>query len=153
MGIEVERKFMVGTLDGVELGPGRRLRQGYLAEEGDVEVRVRIAADEAELTVKAGGGLSRTEVTCPLSADEAEALWAHTSGRQLDKTRHLVPVDGGTAEVDLYSGALEGLTVVEVEFDQADAAARFVPPPWFGEELTGRAEWKNAALARRTSTV
>jgi adenylate cyclase len=151
MGIELERKFAVTSLDGVILGDGERLRQGYLASEGEVEVRVRIRPKDAELTVKAGRGLARTEVTCPLALDEAEALWDHTAGRRLEKTRHLVEVDGGTAEVDVYAAALEGLRVVEVEFADEAGAARFVPPTWFGEELTGRPEWSNDALARRSA--
>ena len=39
-----------------------RLRQGYVAEENDVDVRIRIADATSTLTVKAGRGLDLTEV-------------------------------------------------------------------------------------------
>jgi CYTH domain-containing protein len=55
---------------------------------------------------------------------------------------------GHVAEVDLYAGALAGLCVVEVEFSSETDAAAFIPPAWFGRELTGQRGWNNAALAR-----
>ncbi len=146
---EIERKFLVSELPPPPvLGPGAGLRQGYLAEEAGVEVRVRIADGEARLTVKAGSGLTRTEVEISIAAADAEALWPLTAGRRVEKRRHRVHVDGGVAEVDVYGGALAGLVVVEVEFDDREGAARFVPPAWFGEEVTGNPAWSNASLAR-----
>jgi CYTH domain-containing protein len=149
MAVEVERKFLVATPpDPDVLGPGVALRQGYLAEEGDVETRIRIAPADAWFTIKAGRGTSRVEVEVPVEVAEAESLWPHTAGRRVEKVRHRVPVTGGVAEVDRYGGQLDGLWTVEVEFDSDSAAAAFVPPPWFGPELTGADGWSNAALAR-----
>ena len=153
MAVEIERKFTVASLSGLHLGAGTAIRQGYLAEEGDVEVRVRITPERAALTVKAGVGLRRTEVERELDIDEAEALWPHTEGRRLEKVRYRVALAEVVAEVDVYGGALDGLVVVEVEFGSEDAAAAFVPPPWFGEEVTALGGWKNADLARRPPTV
>lgn len=152
MTIEIERKFILSEAPGAgKLGAGVHLRQGYLAEEEPVEVRVRITPAEATLTVKAGSGISRTEVDVPISIEQADALWPHTVGRRIDKTRHRVTLDtplGNMADVDVYGGALAGLCVVEVEFHSEAAAAAFSPPAWFGRELTGVPGWSNAALAR-----
>lgn len=149
MGVEIERKYLVDEppADDV-LGPGVPLRQGYLAGEGDVETRIRIGPGWARLTVKAGRGVARTEVELDVPVEEAEALWPHTSGRQLEKVRHRVPVPGGVAEVDRYEAALAGLWTVEVEFPSAAAADDFTPPAWFGRELTDVDGWSNGALAR-----
>jgi CYTH domain-containing protein len=150
--IETERKFILPEAPpGEQLGAGVHLRQGYLAEEDTVEVRVRITSSDATFTVKAGTGISRTEVDVPITIEQAEALWPHTVGRRIDKTRYRVALDdplGHVAEVDLYAGALAGLCVVEVEFDSETEAAAFVTPGWFGRELTGERGWSNAALAR-----
>ena len=78
-------------------------------------------------------------------------MWPHTPGRRIDKTRYRVALDdplADVAEVDLYAGELAGLCVVEVEFGSETEAAAFVPPDWFGRELTGEPGWSNAALAR-----
>lgn len=149
MTTEIERKFVVAAGPAPEvLGPGEQLRQGYLAEEGPVEVRVRIAGSGAVLTVKAGRGLTRTEVEVPIGPAEAEALWAHTEGRRIEKVRHRVDVGGATADVDVYGGALAGLRTAEVEFASEAEAAAFTPPAWWDDEVTGAHGWGNAALAR-----
>jgi adenylate cyclase len=149
MAAEIERKWVAArTPNRDRLGTGTPLRQGYLAIDGDVAVRVRIAPDEAWVTIKAGDdGLRRTEVELAVDADEAEELWAHTAGR-IEKVRHDVPIDDATAVVDVFGGALAGLCVVEVEFPTEAEAEAFVAPDWFGQEVTGRAEWTNASLSR-----
>jgi adenylate cyclase len=58
-------------------------------------------------------------------------------------------VDKHQSEVDVYAGPLAGLCVTEVEFNSEADAGAFVPPAWFGLELTGKPGWSNAALARR----
>jgi CYTH domain-containing protein len=150
MAEEIERKFLVATAPEAEvLGAGAQLRQGYLALDGDVEVRVRLAGAAAWLTIKAGSGLARTEVELPLAPSDAEVLWAITAGRRVEKVRHAVAIaEEVTAEVDRYQGDLDGLCTVEVEFADQQQAHAFVPPPWFGRELTGDPGWSNAALAQ-----
>ena len=150
--IEIERKFVLSEIPraGV-LGTGEALRQGYVAEEDDVAVRVRITERAATLTVKAGRGLTRTEVEVAISRDDAEALWPHTEGRRIDKTRHRVAhgdLGDRVADIDVYAGALAGLCTAEVEFGSEDDARAFSPPSWFGREVTGEAGWSNSALAR-----
>jgi adenylate cyclase len=145
--MEIERKFRVEVENVPPLGEGTRLRQAYVAVDGDVEVRVRDKGGTHLLTVKGGGGVERTEVEIEIDAASFDELWRLAPGRRIEKVRHDVPVDDHTAEVDLYAGGLDGLAVVEVEFDSRQEADGFVPPPWFGEELTGDPRWSNAALA------
>lgn len=149
MSTEIERKFLVDQLPAdVDPGPGVRLRQGYLAEDRDVEVRVRITDASSILTIKAGRGLARTEVEAEVGGDDAEALWIHTAGRRIEKVRYRITVDGGVAELDVYGGALAGLSTVEVEFASVGDARAFEPPAWFGSEVTDDIRWTNASLAR-----
>jgi adenylate cyclase len=148
--VEIERKFRVHDPDGEVPGPlghGTRLRQAYVAVDGDVEVRVRDKGGTYLLTVKGGRGVERTEVEVEVDAAAFDELWRLAPDRRIDKTRHELPLGTHTAELDLYAGALAGLAVVEVEFDSREEADGFVPPPWFGEELTGDPRWSNAALA------
>ena len=79
MAAEIERKWVADGHRPRTLGEGTPLRQGYLAIDGGVTVRVRIAPDGAWLTIKAGGDeLDRIEVEITLDLDEAEELWPHT---------------------------------------------------------------------------
>ena len=144
---EIERKFRVARVP-TGLGDGTSLRQAYVAVEGDVEVRVRSDGTHHILTVKGGAGLERDEVEVAIDPSVFADLWRLAGDRQLEKTRHRVELDGLTAELDLYTGALAGLAVVEVEFASRQEAEAFDPPDWFGAELTGAAGWSNAALAR-----
>jgi adenylate cyclase len=146
--LEIERKFLVDA-DRVpaDLTAGVPMRQGYLAQEGNVEARVRTPM-EATLTVKAGKGLSRTEVEVVIAVTDAEALWLHTDGRRIDKQRTALTLGPNVVEVDLYAGDLTGLCTAEVEFANEEVAATFVPPDWFGADVTGQSAWSNASLAR-----
>jgi adenylate cyclase len=143
---EIERKFRVREVPDAP-GQGTRLRQAYLALDGDVEVRVRDQGGTHGLTVKGGRGMQRTEVEVAIGPDEFDELWDLAPDRRIDKTRHRITVGDHTAEVDVYEGPLHGLVVVEVEFADRDAAEAFDPPSWFGEEVTGDDRWSNAGLA------
>ena len=55
--------------------------------------------------------------------------------------------EGVNIEVDVYSGALTGLSVAEGEFGTEEAADAFEPPAWFGREVTDDARFKNQRLA------
>lgn len=146
MSTEIERRFLLDRLP-PDLPAGTRIRQGYVAIDGDVTVRVRDAGGEGTLTVKGGTGRERTEIERPIDADEFAALWELGAGRRVDKTRSVVALGDRTAEVDVFAAPLAGLMIVEVEFPSSAAADAFTPPEWFGEEVTGRAEWGNASLA------
>ncbi|MCC5950626.1 MAG: CYTH domain-containing protein [Acidimicrobiia bacterium] len=143
---EVERKYLVSRLPD-DLGPADELRQGYLAVDERAEVRVRTSDASSTITVKSGQGLVREEIEIPVDPAIADRLLDLAADRMIHKRRHRVPLGTHVAEVDRYLGALEGLTVVEVEFADETDAGRFAPPAWFGRELTGEQGWSNAALA------
>ena len=146
--MEIERKFLVGAPpDGLDAHPAEPIDQGYLALDGDTEVRVRRRAGRATLTIKHGSGLVRVEEEIAIDDARFERLWPLTAGRRIEKVRHLVPADGVTVELDVYGGDLAGLVVAEVEFaGEADSEA-WRPPGWLGRELTGDERYANRSLA------
>lgn len=151
MSQEIERRFVLVAEPTPDLlDAGTRMAQGYLCSGDGLSVRIRIVASDATLTIKGGGGLTRTEVELPLDADATQALWPFTADQRIDKVRYRVPLElgGRVAEVDRYAGALEGLFTAEVEFDDEQQAAAFEPPAWLGREVTGDPSWSNSALAR-----
>jgi CYTH domain-containing protein len=148
VGTEIERKFLLDELPAA-LAFARRtaILQGYLALDGDTEVRVRRTPAGATLTIKHGGGEVRVEEELALGERQADALWQLTEDRRLQKTRRIMHVDGLEVSVDEYFGELDGLIVAEVEFDDEDAARAFMPPAWFGREVTGEAAYANRTLS------
>jgi adenylate cyclase len=147
-GVEIERKFLLGGLPPtVRYARREPIRQGYVALDGDTEVRVRITPRAAVLTIKAGRGGVRIEEEVVLDARQGDALWELTEGRRVQKTRRRVRVDGVEVEIDEYGGALDGLVVAEVEFADEDAARTFEPPSWFVREVTDDWRYSNRSLA------
>ncbi len=151
MCVEIERKFLVRELPpDLEQSPSTRIEQGYIAIGVDgTEVRVRRRDGAAVLTVKSGNGRSRLEEEIEIDAERFARLWPLTEGRRLEKTRHVIPAPTGLMiELDVYTGALSGLRVAEVEFGSEDAADAFEPPNWFASEVTDDPRFKNQTLAR-----
>lgn len=145
--VERERKFLVARVPQLP-EHGVQLRQGYLAIDGGVAVRVRDAADEgATLTLKAGRGAVRTELEWSLTDEQFAAAWEQTRGRRISKTRYRLPSEGHVVELDIFHDDLDGLVLAEVEFDADDELAAFDPPAWFGPEVTDDETYTNAWLA------
>jgi CYTH domain-containing protein len=145
--IERERRFLVAELPEPMPEPSRVV-QGYVTTR-PVSVRVRDQDGRFTLTIKTGSGLARTEIERTLDAEEFAALWAVAGELRITKRRHLVPLDDDlVAELDLFDGDLAGRRLVEVEFTSDEEAHAFVPPPWFGREVTEDGRFTNSSLAR-----
>ena len=79
-------------------------------------MRVRIAGDEAFLTIKgAMHGVSRAEFEYAVPLHDAEQMLALSDGPVVEKIRHKVFYQGLTWEVDEFLGENLGLVVAEVE--------------------------------------
>lgn len=147
MGIEIERKFLVSG-DGwrAQAASQTRFSQGYLSRDPARTVRVRIAGEQAFLTIKgATRGATRAEFEYAVPLADAQALLALCDGPVVEKIRHLCPHEGMTWEVDEFLGANAGLVVAEIEL-QSEAQA-FAHPAWLGAEVTGDGRYVNANLA------
>lgn len=149
---EIERKFFFHPEKwGGKPAKTTTLEQGYLASTGDWEIRLRRSGTDCRYTMKTGTGLDRGEWEVKLSPPDFEALWPQTLGRRLVKIRERHVWKGLSFDVDRYGAALEGLVVTEVEFANAEQAARFSPPPAFGPELTYDPRFKNRLLTEGTT--
>jgi CYTH domain-containing protein len=150
MGQEIERKFLLKTLPpDFDQNGGFRIEQGYLATEPHgLQVRLRKKGEKAFLTCKRGLGIVREEHEIELSDVQFETLWPLTAGRRLVKRRHEIPYRGHLVEIDVYERTNQGLIVAEVEFETEAAAAAFIPPGWFAQEISGNPEYSNRNLAR-----
>jgi CYTH domain-containing protein len=112
-------------------------------------VRVRIAGDEAFLTIKGASndsGISRFEWEKTIEADDARELMKLCEPGMIDKVRHVVPYAGHRFEVDEFFGENQGLVVAEVELASEDEA--FERPPFLAQEVTGDRRYYNSSLTK-----
>jgi adenylate cyclase len=145
---EIERKFLIEILPPTILHcPHQRIDQGYLAitSEGS-EVRIRKKGDTCFLTVKSGTGLIRQEREIILLKEQFLALWSATESNRLVKDRYILTIDQFTVEVDVYHGRLSGLVIAEVEFRSPEESTLFLPPAWFGREVTEDERYRSKNL-------
>lgn len=152
---EIERKFKVKQLplELLENISPLELTQTYLnAPEGE-EWRVRAINNEKfVMTVKRPTQNSniREEIEKEISEDNYKLFLKGQIGVQIKKKRFKIPADNRLVyELDIYEGKLDGLMVVEVEFPTEEMADSFIPPDWFGEEVTANKRYKNASLAMK----
>ena len=148
MASEIERKFLVTGDSWNDGSPGIRIAQGYLSLDPDRCVRVRLAGDEAWLTIKGRTeGITRAEFEYPIPPKDARDLLEMCLPSIIDKTRHRIPFAGHLWEVDVFHGSNDGLVLAEVELTDESAAPEL--PPWVGAEVSADARYYNASLATR----
>lgn len=147
--MEIERKFLVKELPkNLENYDCYQMEQGYLSTEP--VVRVRKSNEEYILTYKGKGLLIREEYNLPLNQKSYEHLREKTDGILIQKKRYKIPYQNKyTIELDLFEGELEPLQLVEVEFKTEEEANQFVPPDWFGEDVTFVEKYQNSNLSER----
>lgn len=150
MGVEIERKFLLRNRDWfARIYSSARIRQGYLANEADVTVRIRTVGNEAWLTIKGPArGMSRPEFEYPIPRADAEQMLANLCRKPLiEKTRYWLNHGDHTWEIDVFEGDNTGLVVAEVELDTVDEDVEL--PSWVGKEVTDDPRYLNASLVKR----
>lgn len=148
MGCEIERKFLVANDSYLSMATSaRHIAQGYLSTDPDRTVRVRIADNQAYITIKSRNhGCVRGEWEYSIPVDDARALMTLCVGTPIDKTRYIVPYEGYEWEVDVFAGAHSGLIIAEIELPAADAP--FALPPFVGAEVTDDPTYYNSTLSK-----
>lgn len=145
--MEIERKYLVPILpDKLEDYPCRVIEQGYLNTEP--VIRIRRDNDKYEITYKSKGSMARQEYNLPLTREAYYHLLPKIDGHLIQKKRYMLPLSGGlTAELDIFGGRLAHLVLLEVEFPTEEDANTFIPPAWFGEDVTFSGKFHNSYLS------
>ena len=146
--MEIERKYLIDQIPfNLSEYPSRKIEQGYLCTEP--VVRIRRDGEDYYLTYKSKGLMVREEYNLPLTRDAYEHLKPKADGRIITKERFLIPLDDTlTIELDRFEVDLAPLLLAEVEFQDEDSANAFVPPDWFGEDVTFSSKYHNSTLSR-----
>ncbi len=147
--MEIERKFLVPSLPcDLDSRPCHLIEQAYLCTSP--VVRIRRQDDDFILTYKGSGMMAREEYNLPLTKKSYEHLLTKADGCIITKRRYIIPLDTENlkAELDIFEGHHAGLRIVEVEFESEEQANRFVPPSWFGEDVTFDGRYHNSYLSQ-----
>ncbi len=146
---EIERKFLVSEPISWYLQyPAEEIIQGYFPKmlEG-IEERIREKAGTYVSTLKYGTGPYRSSDERAIDQSRFQLLWPKTKGKRIHKIRYHIPYERSLVELDVFQGDRHGLMVAEVEFRSQEEANAFVPPDWFGEEVTQNPRYTNYELA------
>lgn len=145
--MEIERKFLIDKIPfNIEDYDSHLIEQAYLCTEP--VVRIRRQDDTYYMTYKSKGFLSREEYNLPLTEESYIHLLKKADGNIITKERYIIPYDKYKIELDIFKDGFNGLVLAEVEFDTEDEANNFVPPEWFGEDVTYSPQYYNSTLSR-----
>jgi adenylate cyclase len=148
MAAEIERKFLVADDSWHDGSPGVRIAQGYLSQDPDRTIRIRIAGGNAWLTIKGRTeGITRAEFEYAIPLADAQALLDLCLPSVIDKTRHCVSFGGHVWEIDVFHGENNGLIIAEVELTDESISPKI--PPWIGAEVSADPRYFNSCLASR----
>lgn len=132
--IELENTYLAKELPAEVNGvTPKRLVDVYVPEfDSDHPcLRIRQKGDSYEITKKHpvtdGDASVQFEATIPLDQKEFRTL-AASSNRRVVKDRYNVTIHGSPAEVDVFRENLEGLVLIDFEFNNEEERARFVVP-------------------------
>lgn len=151
--MEIERKYLITTPpQDYASYPFHIIEQAYLCT--DPVVRIRKEDETYYLTYKSKGLLAREEYNLPLTWESYEHLKSKADGNLIHKKRYLIPApgyeaEGLTIELDVFAAPFEGLFLAEVEFSCLEQAENFIPPSWFGEDVTYSTEYHNSTLSQK----
>lgn len=143
--MEIERKFLVLSIPDLSGYKVLSLEQGYLCTKP--VVRARKECDTYYLTYKGKGTLAHEEYNLPLTKEAYKHLIVKADGNIITKKRYLIPYLNYTIELDIFEGDLAPLVYAEVEFETIEDAVSFLPPEWFGEDVTEDYRFTNAFLS------
>lgn len=138
---ELELSYLAALVPkGLEDCEQRTLRDIYFpASAKHAKLRIRQKDESYELTKKtcmdsSDAGIQQEE-NIALSAQEFEAL-AQGNGREVAKTRYLYPYEGRIGEIDVFSGRLRGLVMIDFEFESIEDKDAFEKPDFCLVDVT-----------------
>ena len=112
-------------------------------------LRIRKNGDTYEITkktpVSGTDSSEQIEQTIPLSAEEFVSL-SVTPGKRLQKQRYYYNYQDRTAEIDVFKGDLNGLVIVDVEFENSEDKNNFTIPDFCLADVTQEKAFSGGVL-------
>ncbi|MCW3105935.1 MAG: hypothetical protein JWQ09_441 [Segetibacter sp.] len=148
MGVEIERKYLVNKKmwDNTPKDDSYQVRQGYILNEENKTIRIRLTDNKGYITIKgASKGSSRPEFEYPIPIEDAEELLKSFCTQYISKIRHNITYKNKLWEVDEFLDDNAGLIIAEIELKSEGET--FDLPGWVEKEVTGDAKYYNSNLS------
>lgn len=149
MAQEIERKFLVQEKiwANVEKPEPLKILQGYILNDPNKTIRIRIQDNDAFLTVKGKTtGITRQEFEYIIPLNDAKALLSSFCDKYIEKVRYRVNHNEHLWEVDVFEHPNSGLILAEVELK--DEKEIVTLPDWVGKEVSSDPRYFNANMLK-----
>lgn len=149
MGKEIERKFLV-DLSKLDLSKHTNwtadIQQGYLSENIEKSIRIRIEDTKGFITIKGGTNkISRDEFEYSIPVSDAKKL-IKMCDKTIIKKRTTIKYNKRYWIIDVFEGDNKGLVVAEIELK--NEKEKFALPPWVTTEVSHDSKYYNLQLLR-----
>lgn len=151
---EIEKKWLIDKdkipydLSNAEV---IEIEQTYISFSPEIRVRRINKGEEYTFAVKTNmtsDGMIRDEMENYITEAEYNNLIKKREGNTIYKTRYQFLDNNYVLAIDIFSGVLEGLAYLEIEFENEEQANNFKEPDWVIKDVTGDVNYKNGYLAR-----
>ena len=147
--MEIERKFIPKCLpDNLDSYEHHDIQQAYL--NTSPVIRIRKQDEDYFLTYKGSGMMSREEYNLPLNQKKLFSSFDKKPMVILLQKHDIsfLYFNSLTAELDIFHDIFDGRLLVEVEFNSIEDANSFIPPEWFGEDVTYDKKYHNSNMSK-----
>ncbi len=129
-----------------------KLEQFYLVANIQETLRYRKEDNIYIKNQKKGSGLVREEKEERVSKKEYKIAKKENCGGVIKKRRYKFLIDGMLYELDIFSGKLKGLAILEIEFKNIEDAKNYKPPKFLKDfiikDITQESIYSNGALSK-----
>ncbi len=144
---EIERKYLINYEKWNPVTKGVKMIQGYLSNDAERIVRVRIAGEKAFLTIKGKTqGIKRVELEYEISLTDATEMLKMCVDCPVEKVRYKEKYLGKLWEIDIFGGKNKGLFMAEVELEDENENVEL--PDWIIKEVSHDERFFNAYLSK-----
>ena len=152
--LEIEKKWIIDKknipydLSNAEI---IEIEQTYISFSPEIRVRKINGGKEYTFAVKTNitsDGMTRDELEDYITEEEYNNLIKKREGNTIHKTRYQFLDGDYLLAIDIFSGELEGLAYLEIEFENQDEVDKIETPSWVIKDVTSDLNYKNGYLAR-----
>lgn len=155
--MEIEKKYLIEKLpEDLSAYEKWEIEQCYLCTDPAIRIRKKnedyiltYKNRHTDLNLEEQDKLNASqEVEVPLTEKSYQHLKKKADGICITKTRYRIPYGKFVIELDVFHGDYDGFYLAEVEFDTVSEGRDFMPPDWFGKDVSGDYHYTNSYLSQ-----